>query len=138
MNSYADKYLIITTDKDNKHYKPATRDDMFRAYFNRCNIHINTVYIDIDKALRAYREANVFSLTIRDMGLYLDDINIGNVYYSDWFNIQTFFLPQNFLHLILHMKQLGENCFEMYASKNHTMLKFVSDSSTILIAMKKR
>lgn len=51
MKYFKDKYLLIGTNKENKHY----RDESIPEYlFSRCNIFINTINIDIDKALDAY------------------------------------------------------------------------------------
>lgn len=135
MNYLKDKYLIISTNKENKHY----RDESIPEYlFDRCNIYINNVSIDIDKALDAYLSSSDenFMLSIRDRDLYINNNIIGNVSSADWFSLQTAFSRRHYLRLMLHLNQIGAYNFKMYASNKHTMLMLTNNSTKILAAMK--
>lgn len=136
MNYFRDRYLLISTNMKNKHY----RDESIPEYlFSRCNIFINDVAIDIDKALMAYSSLpdDDFILSIRDKDLYINNIIIGSVYYADWFSLQTSFSRRHFLRFILHLKQLNTYSFKLYTSKNHTMLFFIDEDTKILTAMRR-
>lgn len=135
MNYLKDKYLIISTNKENKHY----RDDSIPEYlFGRCNIYINDIDIDINKALDAYLSSSDenFMLSIRDRDLYINNNIIGNVSSADWFSLQTAFSRRHYLRLMLHLNQIGAYNFKMYASNKHTMLVLINDNTKILAAMK--
>lgn len=135
MNYLKDKYLIISTNKENKHY----RDDSIPEYlFDRCNIYINDIDIDINKALDAYLSSSDenFMLSIRDRDLYINNNIIGNVSSADWFSLQTAFSRRHYLRLMLHLNQIGAYNFKLYASNKHTMLMLTNNSTKILAAMK--
>lgn len=137
MNYLKDKYLLISTNKKNKHY----RDEFIPEYlFSRCNIFINTITIDIDKALDAYSSSTKddLILSIRDKDLYVNGIIIGSVYYSDWFSLQTSFSRRHFLRFILHLRNINEYSFKLYASSKHTMLLFINENTRILTAMRRK
>lgn len=135
MNYLKDKYLLISTNRENKHY----RDESIPEYlFSRCSIFINDINIDINKAIDAYFASTEddFILSIRDKDLYINNIIIGSVYYADWFSLQTSFSRRHFLRFILHCKQLNEYNFKLYTSNRHTMLMFINEDTKILTAMK--
>lgn len=135
MNYLKDKYLIISTNKENKHY----RDESIPEYlFGRCNIYINDIDIDINKALDAYLSSSEenFMLSIRDKNLYINNNIIGSVDNADWFSLQTAFSRRHYLRLMLHLNQIGAYNFKMYASNKHTMLVLINDNTKILAAMK--
>lgn len=135
MNYLKDKYLLISTNKRNKHY----RDESIPGYlFSRCGIYINDITIDIDKAIDAYHSSpdDDFILSIKDKDLYINNIIIGSVYYADWFSLQTSFSRRHFLRFILHLKQLNAYNFKLYTSNRHTMLMFINEDTRILTAMK--
>lgn len=137
MNYLKDKYLLISTNKNNKHY----RDESVHEYlFSRCDIFINEVHIDIDKALNAYSVSidDDFILSIRDKDLCVNNIIIGDAYYADWFFLQTSFSRRHFLRFILHLKQLNTYSFKLYASSKHTMLLFINENTRILTAMRRK
>lgn len=135
MNYLKDKYLLISTNRENKHY----RDKSVPEYlFSRCGIFINDITIDIDKAIDVYSSSpdDDFILSIRDKDLYINNIIIGSVYYADWFSLQTSFSRRHFLRFILHLKQLNTYSFKLYTSNKHTMLMFINENTKILTAMK--
>lgn len=136
MNYFKDKHLLIATNKENRHY----RDKSVPEYlFSRCSIFINNITIDIDKALDAYSSLSDddFILSIRDKDLYINGIIIGSVYYSDWFSLQTSFSRRHFLRFILHLRNINECSFKLYASNKHTMLMFINEDTKILTAMRR-
>lgn len=137
MNYLKDKYLLISTNKKNRHYS----DESIPEYlFSRCNIFINEIHIDIDKALNAYSVSidDDFILSIRDKDLCVNNIIIGDAYYADWFFLQTSFSRRHFLRFILHLRNINEYSFKLYASSKHTMLLFINENTRILTAMRRK
>lgn len=49
MNYLKDKYLLISTNKENRHYR---NESVPEYLFSRCDIFINNITIDINKSYR--------------------------------------------------------------------------------------